>query len=204
MPEHNRGGILEWWNRFDESARDDRLFEFFGAIIDSMQNWMDNMQLAVPGYRDRVVHISLRESEGGLNLDMPEELIRDLGERGRHAGLKLAERFGPGPADGELSWDNHRWVRFRSTMAALEEMLSDIHAVYDSPQAGDRSYRDLVARAPGEAPTGYFWRNPAQRRFAVQAFHDLVRLAKAWKQEPLTFVHGAPRPRPELRVRPRI
>jgi hypothetical protein len=38
-----------------------------------MQNWSDNMQTHLPGYRDRVLHVCLKPDEGGMNLSMPEE-----------------------------------------------------------------------------------------------------------------------------------
>jgi hypothetical protein len=162
------------------------------------------MQLAVPGYRDRVVHVSLRADEGGLNLDMPAELIEQLAERGRHAGLRLVERFGNAAGDDELSWDNHRWVRFRSTMAALEVMLRDVCEVYADPLPGEMTYAQLVARQRGEPPRSYFWKSPAQRRLALETCSRLCELVAGWQGEPATLTRGAPRPRPELRIRPRI
>jgi hypothetical protein len=38
--------------------------------------------LVAPGVRDRVVHIPLREDEGGLNLDMGKKVISGLDLRG--------------------------------------------------------------------------------------------------------------------------
>ena len=40
-----------------------------------MQNWVDNQQTRVPGYRDRIVHISHTDNEGGMNLAMPPEVL---------------------------------------------------------------------------------------------------------------------------------
>ena len=104
------------WNRFDSATGVGRLTSFVFAIIDTLQNWHDNAQSRVPGYRDRLVHISQAADEGGLNLRMMSETITRLSERGRRAGIALVERFGgTGPAPGPV-WDEHRWVRLRSTV----------------------------------------------------------------------------------------
>lgn len=201
MPERNLGGMLEWWTRFEDG---DPLTGFLMAIANSALDWADNTQLSVPGHRDRVVNVSLRANEGGLNLDMPEQLIHDLSERGRHAGLRLVERFGPQTDGVKLSWENHRWVRFRSTMGLLQGMLEAICAVYRDPLPGDRSYAELVSRPLGERPRSYPWRTPAQQQFAEQACEELCRTVGAWQQEPKTFEYEAPRPEPELRTRPKL
>ena len=44
---------------------------FVGSIVNTMQNWRDQIQIAMPGYRDRIVHVCHTEQEGGLNLNMP-------------------------------------------------------------------------------------------------------------------------------------
>ncbi|HWC19567.1 MAG TPA: patatin-like phospholipase family protein [Terriglobales bacterium] len=74
-------------NDFDQGSSTHRLLGFFAAIVDTMQNWRDNIQAIAAGYRDRIVHISLRPNEGGLNLNMPPELITSLGNRGRFAEI---------------------------------------------------------------------------------------------------------------------
>jgi hypothetical protein len=38
--------------------------EFGAAILDTMQNWMDNAQTRVPGYRDRIVLVKHTKEEG--------------------------------------------------------------------------------------------------------------------------------------------
>jgi len=52
------------------------------------------MQTRLPGYRDRIAHVSLHEeTEGGLNLNMPPELIVELGERGERAARLLIRSY---------------------------------------------------------------------------------------------------------------
>jgi hypothetical protein len=210
MPDRNVGGITEWWTRFDQGSGSQRLFGFAGAIINAMQNWMDNSQTHLPGYRDRVAHVSLDDTkEGGLNLNMPPDIIRALSERGSLAGQMLAERFTSPPSQLDLSWDNHRWVRYRSLMQLLQDMLDEIESSFSNTSPHEQSYAALIARSSGVPPDSYPWTNTAQQSFADQATQNLLQLAQDWRQQKTTngnasFGGRVPRPRPELRVRPPI
>lgn len=210
MPERNVGGITEWWTRFDEGSGSQRLFGFVGAIVNAMQNWMDNSQTRLPGYRDRVAHVSLDEaSEGGMNLNMPPDVILKLSKRGGDAGTMLAERFASRADELVLSWDNHRWVRYRSFMQLLQQMLDEIDLTFSNSSPGEQNYWDLIRRDSDTAPGSYRWRNNAQQSFADQATQKLLELAQDWRNqksadEAASFAGEVPRPRPELRVRPPI
>ena len=129
------------------------MLRFLEAILDCMQNWVDNTQLRVPGYRDRVAHISLAADEGGLNLDMPAELVERLVGRGGVAGSRLSCRFTGRDTESVLDWDNHRWVRYRSTMTLLEDYLLRLRRAYERPaEDGLAPYAGLVRRPDGAAP----------------------------------------------------
>ncbi|MGX7709179.1 hypothetical protein [Methylobacterium sp. Gmos1] len=113
---------------FDE-APGTGLGPFLKTLVNTARFWSDNQLLVAPGIRDRVVHIALREDEGGLNLDMDAKVIADLDRRGRAAGAKIAARFDPtATADPETgdpvdrAFPRHRWVRFRTFMAAVEDL----------------------------------------------------------------------------------
>ena len=106
-------------------------------MFDTVRNWADTELMALPGYRDRIVHVKLASNEGGLNLNMPPEIITAVSVRGERAGELLAARFAPDPGkdpktgkDIELTWDNHRWVRYRSMMAALEVLARRLRAAW--------------------------------------------------------------------------
>ena len=210
MPSTNRGGITDWWTRFDSGKGMQRLGGFIGAIVNSMQNWMDNTQTRVPGYRDRVVHISMDdEKEGGINLNMPPPIIEALSNRGRLAGTTLVERFTSSSDQQDLSWDNHRWVRYRSLMRLLEQMLEDMDNSFSNTLAGEQSYSDLIRRNSQTPPGSYRWRNQAQQSFADEATQKLLALAQEWRNKrgvnaAASFGEEAPNPQPELRIRPRI
>jgi predicted acylesterase/phospholipase RssA len=210
MPDKNIGGVTETFTNFDQGRGRDRLFGFFGALVNTLQNWTDNMQTRLPGYRDRIAHVRLNdETEGGLNLNMPPELLVELGKRGEEAARLLREHFTLPADEIELSWDNHRWVRYRSMMGLLEEMLEEIEFAIKNPAPGDRSYEDLISREFDEAPNSYDWKNNSQRTFADKATKELMDLIAKWQSlranDPsATFTTGTPRPQPELRVKPRV
>ena len=97
------------------------LMQFFSSIVATARTWVDEAQLAVPGYRDRVVTVFHDHTEGGMNLNMEGTTVRDLSERGEGAARRLVDRFAgdePGvkPAKG---WDEHRWLRFRDSDSGL-------------------------------------------------------------------------------------
>lgn len=208
--ESNSGGQDEWWSEIDEapagepSGKGGRIARFLVSIIETMQNWSDNTQLKVPGYRDRVVHVSLSPNEGGLNLDMPTPLINTLAGRGQIAARRLAADFAP-DADVEVSWDNHRWVRFRTTMGLLAGQLESMRNAQRNPLNGDCSYEHLVVRADNEVPRSYGLGSERRRVFTRDAFRRLITVFEEWEAAEYTFRDDdRPRPVPELRVRPRV
>ncbi len=180
LPRDNTEGILAWRTRMPRKGFG-AIAGFAGSILDTMQNWADNAQLQVPGFRDRVAHISHDESEGGMNLDMPSATLHALSERGRSAGARLAHFYTQEPTPGEsvdclrdgeppqlrrVGWSNHRWVRMRSTLAMLERTLRGLHAGYAGDSAaGIESYRDEIETAAAAAPS-YAWETAAQWQLA--------------------------------------
>jgi hypothetical protein len=101
---------------------------FASAAINTARNWQDGSLLDQPGYRDRVVRVLQTKKEGGLNLWMDAPTIRGLSERGRTAGAVMVEQFTlphyPASNPTATGWDNHRWVRYRSLLAALPDWLA--------------------------------------------------------------------------------
>lgn len=210
MPRSNRQRGVAMWYRF-EDGRGPSLKGFIHAIKDVGQNWMDNEQARVPGYRDRVVHITLKPQEGGVNLNMPGDVIRDIADRGRRAGNMLVERFATGPKwDVDGNWENHRWVRYRSTMHVVQELLEDLTGGFEYSQRDQASYEDLLRRPLEKAPLAYPWYNEAQRKFAIETSEALAKLAHSWEPPNDTFGKvapddkGPPEPYPTLRIFPRI
>jgi predicted acylesterase/phospholipase RssA len=123
--------------------------DFAIAIKDAMQNWRDNAQARMPGFRERVIHIKLASGEGGLNLAMDEQKVRRLIERGEYAGERLIDLYsGPeaGPLEQRPHWNDHRYARFRILMSSLERLLQGFQRAYTAePDAVTKSYEDRIA-----------------------------------------------------------
>jgi hypothetical protein len=191
---------------------------FFSALFDTARNWADTELMAMPGYRDRIVHVALAKDEGGMNLNMPKDIIKRVGERGEKAGALMAARFDPNPQPDPqsgkeiwLTWDNHRWVRFRSFAAALEDVVRRFRGGWkrsaQDPTAP--SYEALLNRAAGSAPKSYQFGTKAQRAFVIDATEKMVDFVEAWTTADQTFDRGnnssqgrSPRPKPVLRMTP--
>jgi predicted acylesterase/phospholipase RssA len=209
-PNDNRSGIFPRWRTIETVP------EFAHSILDTMQNWLDNAQSRVHGYRDRIVLIKHTAEEGGLNLNMPPPRIRRFSERGRLAGQLLAERFAqPWGPENRLAWDNHRWIRYRSSMWLLEQLLSKVRAGYEDGGQGPGAspYERMVRRDRDDPPgTSYWWCSNEQRAFAEEALEALVALAGLWTEETRSgsvpqsdrrsFECNAPRPAADLRITP--
>jgi predicted acylesterase/phospholipase RssA len=218
MPSQNSTGIgsSARFNKFDS------VFGFFGAVFDTARNWADTELMAMPGYRERIVHVKLAEDEGGLNLSMAGDQITAIGERGERAGELLAARFAPTPTGKDrltdpqsedevrLTWDNHRWIRYRATMAAFEELVRRFRATWQdaAKQKPWRAYADLLNRGGGEMPKSYPLERPEQQEFASDATQAFVDFVSDWADD-RTFDRGqdsdegrSPRPKPVLRMMP--
>ncbi|MCE6999810.1 patatin-like phospholipase family protein [Saccharothrix sp. S26] len=109
---------------------------FASAILNTMLDWRDTMQSALPGYRGRIAHVRVGALEGGTNLFMRPETIRALAERGARAGRLLRTRF---TEDDATKTDRYRWIRMRLAMREYRQLAR---------QAADRTtlYHDLTAR----------------------------------------------------------
>jgi hypothetical protein len=217
MPSTNSTGIASAarFNMFDD------LGGFFSALFDTARNWADTELVAMPRYRDRVVHVKLAENEGGLNLNMRSDLITKLGVRGERAGELLAGRFAPTPtghdtlkdpktgADVVLTWDNHRWIRYRTFMAGFELVARRFQATWKNAagQKPWRSYGELLSRGEHEAPASYPLHRPDQQDLAVKVTNDMVTFVNGWAGADETFDRArnpgrSPRPKPVLRMVP--
>ena len=219
MIPNNEAGIQENWNRFEFDERIDqgspdtpvrseksglrKLTGFAGAFIVTMQNWSDNTLSRLPGYRDRIRPVPLSENEGGLNLNMPREIIDALTARGIVAGDELIARFSIPTAHPKMNWDNHRWLRMRSSLASIETMFKEIDRACELPQPGDIDYESwAAANPPGKAPS-YAWKSP-QQSAALNMIKGVRKIVAESKTLGANVANGSPRPRGELRRRAHI
>jgi predicted acylesterase/phospholipase RssA len=203
MPTNNRAGTLVKWRRFDTGPHLHRLLGFVASIVMTSKDWADNAQIRLPGFRDRIGQISLAATDGGLNLDMTPERIARLCSNGQEAGREFVKRFATDDPGCVLDWKNHRRVRLRSALAAIEEWLQKLERSIEEPQPGDATYAALIEDT---APPSYAWRNREQQTLATQVLEQLEAAASSLPppSSPNTLKEGSPRPRPELRTRPRI
>jgi hypothetical protein len=114
--------------------------------VETARTWVDQASLTMPGYRDRVVTVYQDGAEGGINLAMPPELVTALSERGRFAAARLVDRFGP---DGP-GWPSHRWIRYRTSTAALSDWLAAFDRGYANQQP---PFYDGLLTDPTEQPS---------------------------------------------------
>jgi hypothetical protein len=203
LPSSNVGGLLDSWHRIDARPGLGSVASFVGGIVRTMQNHVDSRLAHQPGYRDRIVHVHTAPDEGGLNLTMPPEVIRALTLRGQAAGRALVERFAetPGTSSG-LSWDNHRWVRYRSTLAALAAQLEELSRAWRTTPAGDRSYAELVDRPADVGPAGYRFSSGGQRALALALTELLAEAGERSEESETPVDRGSPRPQPVARIVP--
>jgi hypothetical protein len=167
---------------------------FLASIAETMQNWGDRIQLVMPGFRDRIVHVSHSSEEGGLNLDMPSTVITDLGQAGADAAACLLADFEAPNSEG---WPNHRRIRFRTLVAGVQEQLEALARALSMPSVP--TWRDI---AVDQAPPSYPFDNAKEWRAAEQLLDALEKASKALAGVDLE--QSAPQPRPEWRMTPRL
>ncbi|MEV0682018.1 patatin [Actinosynnema sp. NPDC050436] len=132
LPEQDAGTSGRPWADLGGVGR------FAASILNTMMDWRDTMQSALPGYRGRIAHVRLADHEGGTNLFMRPETIVALAERGRAAGELLRTRF---TADDGAATDRYRWIRVRLAMREYQQL---------GEQARRRGelYKDLAEEFP--------------------------------------------------------
>jgi predicted acylesterase/phospholipase RssA len=189
-------GTAETLTRFEEGSVLQRIGGFVAAIIGTMQNWRDNVQTRVPGYRDRIVHVNHADDEGGFNLEMDRDAVLRLARRGEAAGERLRSRFDPDASEpSALGWETHRWTRYRSTMSLVVTLLDELRSAWT--EESKDPFPEVVTRPHDN----YQWSQPAHFETARQATDELLAVAAKYKR---LFQNGAPKPTPDLRIVPKI
>jgi hypothetical protein len=198
MIARNSDGRLPVFTRFADVPG------FLSAIFSAAQNWTDNTQSVLPGYRDRIVTVFLDSDEGGLNLDMPPAVLERLKNRGAAAGALIASRF---EAPSQLSpvkppapgWENQRWLRCRSTMGALKAYLSRFAVGAREPQPPDVPYAALIEASTG-TPVWTYPIDPNARATISALTARAAALGDDLAAEP-TLDDALPKPSPHLVLR---
>lgn len=203
LPSSNVGGLLDTWHPIDPRPGLAGLVGFVSGIARTMQNHVDATLTHQPGYRDRIVHAHVAPDEGGMNLGMPPHVVEALTLRGQAAGRALVDRFADTPGtDPGLSWDNHRWVRYRSALTALAEQLERFGSAWRATPHGERSYPELVDRADDVGPDGYRFVSDGQRALAMTLAELLAEAGDRSGTSDTPVDRGSPRPEPVSRIVP--
>ena len=165
---------------------------FLFALLQTMQNWRDLLQSRAPGHRDRIVHVPLRQGEGGLNLNMPKPVVANIVDKGRQAGELLATRF---------DFNNHWWIRWRNVASAIERFTIDFAG--GARPAPTPSYAAAHSSAwTGAPPPVSYPFTQGQQSDAQSRLKILVEQGELWADADPDLTRGAPRPLPQLRVIP--
>lgn len=87
-----REGYGERWDHFEDATK--KLGGFILAILGTIQNWNDNSLARMPGVRDRIARVPLKDKEGGLNLNMKAKDILAVVQRDEVAAEKTDRSAG--------------------------------------------------------------------------------------------------------------
>jgi hypothetical protein len=200
FPTVNQGGLHRRTADWETKKPLSRLLAFGLSLVNTARVWVDEKQLTMPGYRDRIVTVYQDTDEGGLNLSMAEPVVRRLSKRGRYAARRMVGRFAgekPGvePAAG---WDNHRWIRFRTATGGLSDWLAAFERGYPAPSVPTTPYDALLA--DGAQQPSY----PVNGK-RLDAVRERVERLRAeigkWGSAPEdAFTERRPNPPPKLRL----
>ena len=193
LPTENRHG---WQRSYQSIARPLAAAEMSGflfSIVSTMQNWRDVLQARAPGYRDRIVHVTLQGDEGGMNLDMPQAVLSRIAAKGSVAG----ERF------CDFSFANHYWIRWRNLASAYQRYTLEVARTDDPAQRVDAwqdAYASVAHGAP--PPPSYRFGSEEKRRESQQLWRLMVEQGQTWEDLGPDLTDGAPRPLPQMKVTP--
>lgn len=167
---------------------------FLWDILMAGLEWRDRAQRRLPGTRERVLDVGLPAGLGGLNLEMKGPDIQALVKVGRCAAQKMAGYAQPDQGFTFSRWEQHRWLRLRSTLAALQAYARALH---QRRGIGAPAYADLLASRPTPEPQLDGADAVAQGRCLLDGAAAL-----GAAKEPTAIERQAPEPRPTLGLRP--
>ncbi|MCF7750383.1 patatin-like phospholipase family protein [Bacillus subtilis subsp. subtilis] len=193
LPTENRQGWQRSYHSIAQPLAAAEMSGFLFSIVSTMQNWRDVLQARAPGYRDRIVHVSLQGDEGGMNLDMPQDVLSRIAAKGSVAG----ERF------CGFSFQNHYWIRWRNLASAYQRYTLEIARTDDPAQrvaAWADAYQSVAIGEP--PPPSYRFGSEDKRRQSQQLWRLMADQGHAWEDLGPDLTDGAPRPLPQMKVTP--
>lgn len=175
-------------------------FEFLTSTFSVAQNWQDNAQMVLPGYRERIVRVALKPEEGGFNLTMTAPQIKKLTTIGADAGKEICTKF---------NFDEHRWRRLLSAYAAIEDMLEELATEYynSDPESMNEFLTRYRETYQAGTPIANSYKPEKINEFdeLESRIDSLMTLAKVMMQKPIRDKWGAgkmPRPAANLKLTP--
>ncbi|HET8853899.1 MAG TPA: patatin-like phospholipase family protein [Ktedonobacteraceae bacterium] len=177
------------------------ILAFLSAILSTGLGWYRTLQTELPSYRDRIVQIRLDEAEGGLHLNMPQEVIKTLVTKGGQAGDLLIPANVPGDNPDKFNFAHHEWVRYRVLMAKLEENFQEMQETLQD------STLSQPLNQPFENYSQYPYPPPDDKwlRDADTRLQALKGLLGKWRaKRPDLFSKDEPQPETVLRVTPDV
>lgn len=225
FPKDNGDARLTYWRRFASGGLGG-IVGFLGNVMHVAKDWNHETLSHLPGFRDRIGLILLTRDEGGLNLTMPKERIAQLTEYGREAGRQFVVRFGdpgkwpPNVQPSAMNWGNHQLIRLRLLLASTAELLEGLERASKTLGGTPQDYARFFA--PGQPPHTYRLKGldnlaadpttdsyPTQAGLAQAMLQELLALAQlidasVAQQVGVHPTIRAPKPTPELRLRPRV
>jgi hypothetical protein len=152
-----------------------------------------------------------------------------LTEYGRKAGQQFVIRFGdpsmwpPNEAGSSMNWENHQLIRLRLLLAATSETLEslrkgiaattgtqhDYERFFSLPACGPESYRFKgIGKLAPDPSTGLYTTQAGLSKWTFeQVLSTATSIAKTIAANPGESMHPsfkAPKPTPELKLRPRV
>jgi len=192
LPTENNQGWQRRYSSIESKTALGEVASFIFAIIATMQNWRDLLQSRAPGHRDRIVRIPLTEQEGGLNLNMSQEVIDRIAAKGNRAGELLVKKF---------NFNNHWWVRWRNVASAMERFTIGFAKGASAPLTDTYAKAYSSARTGEPRPPSYRFTGP-QQKDAQARFQEMEQEGLLWDDTDPDLTRGAPKPLPQLRITP--
>lgn len=164
---------------------------FLFSIINTAKDCHDSVQSALPGFRERIVHVELENNEGGLNLAMPKDVVDKIMEKGREAGQALVDDF---------NFETHRWGRLRILLHVLEDQLRrfNMSLIDITPDGISQTTWDKLRRDKPFPISDEEWPKLSRKLAALASLTD------SWNIQvyPPPFASNEILPAPTLRVTP--
>ncbi|WP_323142421.1 hypothetical protein [Massilia phyllosphaerae] len=198
LPSNNNQGATPAYVAVDDAAQLPSLARFATAILQTIRTWRDEALTRTPGYRDRVVLIRHKKSEGGLNLNMDRKAIGLMSRSGSLAARAIIGRF-LDPVASENGWLNHRWVRMRSTAAVLQDTLAPLADAWHDTRLAP-SYAAMW-QAQGDAALPAYRLSRESRVAGDILWQGILAIPEQMRHADLSA--HAPRPQPELVISPK-